>query len=94
MIDRRKMEVRARSILQGLGLEIDLHRLVRELRTAERQIVEIARALTTNPAALILDEPTSSLDRNEVERDSPAFCAVCGRRVLGSSLFLIGYPKS
>ena len=68
LVDRRTMEVEAKLILQRLGLDIDLHRLVRELSTAERQIVEIARALTTNPAVLILDEPTSSLDRSEVER--------------------------
>src|SRR5260221_1124737 len=54
--------------LQRLGLEIDLRRTVRELTTAERQIVEIARALTADPAVLILDEPTSSLDPSEVER--------------------------
>jgi ribose transport system ATP-binding protein len=68
LVDRRTMEARAASILQRLGLEIDLRRTVRELTTAERQIVEIARALTANPAVLILDEPTSALDPSEVER--------------------------
>lgn len=68
LVDRHAMEARARSILQRLGLEIDLRRTVRELTTAERQIVEIARALTASPAVLILDEPTSSLDPSEVER--------------------------
>jgi ABC-type sugar transport system ATPase subunit len=68
LVDRRGMEAQAAPILQRLGLEIDLRRTVRELTTAERQIVEIARALTANPAVLILDEPTSALDRSEVER--------------------------
>src|SRR5260221_12347919 len=68
LVDRHAMEARATSILQRLGLEIDLRRTVRELTTAERLIVEIARALTADPAVLILDEPTSSLDPSEVER--------------------------
>ena len=68
LVDRGAMEVRAAPILQRLGLDIDLRRMVRELTTAERQIVEIARALTADPAVLILDEPTSSLNPGEVER--------------------------
>jgi ribose transport system ATP-binding protein len=68
LVDRRSMEARAASILERLGLEIELRRTARELSSAERQIVEIARALTADPAVLILDEPTSSLDPSEVER--------------------------
>jgi ribose transport system ATP-binding protein len=88
LIDRRTMAIRARSILQRLGLKIDLHRLIRELSTAERQIVEIARALTTNPAVLILDEPTSALDRNEVER---LFGILRGLRETGRGIVFISH---
>jgi ribose transport system ATP-binding protein len=68
LVNRRAMETQAVSILHRLGLPIDPRRPVRELATAERQIVEIARALTADPAVLILDEPTSSLDPGEVKR--------------------------
>jgi ribose transport system ATP-binding protein len=68
LIDRRSMETQAAAILDRLGLEIDLRRTAGELTSAERQIVEIARALTADPAVLILDEPTSALDPGEVER--------------------------
>jgi ribose transport system ATP-binding protein len=68
LVDRRSMETEAAAILDRLGLEIDLRRTARDLSSAERQIVEIARALTVEPAALILDEPTSALDPGEVER--------------------------
>src|SRR6266404_2662377 len=68
LVNRRRMEADAASILRRLGLSVDLRRPVRELGSAERQIVEIARALTADPAVLILDEPTSSLDPGEVKR--------------------------
>src|ERR1700749_2413747 len=68
LVNRRSMETKAAAILERLGLEIDLRRTARELTSAERQIVEIARALTVEPAVLILDEPTSALDPSEVER--------------------------
>jgi ribose transport system ATP-binding protein len=68
LVNRRLMEAHTASILHRLGLPADLRRPVRELSSAERQIVEIARALTADPAVLILDEPTSSLDPGEVKR--------------------------
>ena len=67
-VDRRRMEASAREILDRLGLRIRLDASVRSLAFDERQIVEIARALTTDPPFLILDEPTSGLDRGETER--------------------------
>jgi len=68
LVDRAEMESRATSILESLGVDLDLRKHVGQLSTSERQIVEIARALTADPAALILDEPTSALDPSEVER--------------------------
>ncbi|MGF6232509.1 ribose transport system ATP-binding protein [Inquilinus ginsengisoli] len=67
-IDRAEMNRRAGEQLQRLGLDIAPTRLVRELRVAAQQQVEIAKALTLNSRLLILDEPTAALGGEETER--------------------------
>ncbi len=60
-VDRRAMAARARPVLADLGLDVGLRQLVGELSLAQRQLLEIAKALLTEPRVLILDEPTSAL---------------------------------
>jgi ABC-type sugar transport system ATPase subunit len=67
-IDRRAMEAESEASLNRLGLRLDPRRPVSELSIADQQLVEIARALSEDPALLILDEPTSSLGAGEVDR--------------------------
>ena len=68
LVNRHALEERAGSILRRLGFPLDLRRPVRDLNTAERQIVEIGRVLATDPSVLIMDEPTSALGRGDVQR--------------------------
>jgi rhamnose transport system ATP-binding protein len=60
------MHNQARELLEQLDLHIDPHTPVYQLRVAERQLVEIAKALSSGAQVLILDEPTAVLSVREV----------------------------
>jgi ribose transport system ATP-binding protein len=68
IVDRAAQEAEARRILAPLDASIDVTAPVRSLRVAQRQIVEIAKALRANARIIAMDEPTSSLTPAEFER--------------------------
>lgn len=57
----------ARRLLESMGLEIDPETPVRHLSVGQQQVVEIVKAMSNEPAILLLDEPTSALATSEVE---------------------------
>jgi ribose transport system ATP-binding protein len=67
-IDRETMNKRAAEQLHRLGLDVPPTALVRTLRVAAQQQVEIAKALTLKARLLILDEPTAALGGEETDR--------------------------
>jgi simple sugar transport system ATP-binding protein len=68
LVRRKEIEARARKILVTYGLDIDVREELSAFSVAVQQIVAIARAVELSGKVLVLDEPTASLDRNEVER--------------------------
>ena len=68
LIRWRDMERRADAILERLKLSLDVTRLLGDHSIAVQQMVAIGRALELRSKVLILDEPTSSLDADEVEQ--------------------------
>ncbi|MEZ5702222.1 MAG: sugar ABC transporter ATP-binding protein [Burkholderiaceae bacterium] len=67
-IDWAAVNARARELVARIGLDIDVTRLLAEYPVAVQQLVAIARALSVESRVLILDEPTSSLDDDEVQK--------------------------
>lgn len=67
-IDWKEMNKRARDALAAVGLDIDVTKALGEYSVAIQQMVSIARAVDFESKVLILDEPTSSLDDQEVKK--------------------------
>lgn len=66
-IDRRREGAEARASIERLGFDLDPRTPVRRLSPAQKQLVEIARAVVRARRLVIMDEPTSSLSAREVE---------------------------
>lgn len=68
LLDRGAMVRRARAVMAEIGLNVSLDAPVASLRLAERQLLEICRALLTEARVVILDEPNSALNAAETDR--------------------------
>jgi ribose transport system ATP-binding protein/rhamnose transport system ATP-binding protein len=87
---RDVLRQRAGAILDSLGQEhaLPLSEEVRRLSVAQRQLVEIAKALAVNAALIIFDEPTASLSPGEVER---LFDVMSRLRAAGQALVFVSH---
>lgn len=68
MIQSRQMRQRADEFLQRVGLDMSSGTSLQKLSIAQRQMVEIAKSLSTDANMIIMDEPTSSLSAHESEK--------------------------
>ncbi|MDB6039038.1 MAG: transporter [Verrucomicrobiales bacterium] len=67
-IDRQTIHRRTSELLAEIGLDVSPQRLVETLSAGERQLVEIAKALSMDARLIIFDEPTTSLSIRETDR--------------------------
>lgn len=65
LFDAAKTQKKAQELLDMVQINLDVTEKVGKLRGAEKQIIEILKALTMNANVLVLDEPTSSLNEKE-----------------------------
>ena len=67
MVNERKMLQDTRAIFEELEINVDPHRIMSTMPVSQRQMVEIAKAVSYNSKVIVFDEPTSSLTEEEVE---------------------------
>ncbi len=67
LLKKKEQVARARKLFEDLGVEIDPTAMVSDLKTSEKQLLEICRALYVDAKLLILDEPTTALSNNEID---------------------------
>ena len=66
-VNERKMYKDTMAVFQELGISVDPHRIMSTMPVSQRQMVEIAKAVSYNSKVIVFDEPTSSLTEEEVE---------------------------
>ncbi len=67
MVDEAKMYKDTKAIFEELGINVDPKRIMSTMPVSQRQMVEIAKAVSYNSKVIVFDEPTSSLTEEEVE---------------------------
>ncbi|MBQ6372109.1 MAG: sugar ABC transporter ATP-binding protein [Oscillospiraceae bacterium] len=66
-LNKGAMISKTNELFESLGVDIDPNALVSELETSKKQLLEIAKAIFANAKLVILDEPTTSLNNNEID---------------------------
>ena len=87
-LDDAAMREKTRAALAQVGLPLDPDTRVKKLIVAEKQLVEIARALARNARLLIMDEPTATLTPGETER---LFALMAGLKAAGVTIIYISH---
>jgi len=67
IVKQKELHKKTKQLLSDFNIDINPDQKITELSAGERQIVEILKAVSKNPKILILDEPTSSLEKKEID---------------------------
>jgi ribose transport system ATP-binding protein len=84
-VDRKAQQRNAGALLEKLHIQIDVTRLVHDLSPAQKQMLQLAKALHREAKVIIMDEPTSSLGHEEAQ----ALMALVRQAVAGGSVGVI-----
>ncbi len=68
VVDEERMKKKASELFRKLGMTVNLTQPMRNMSVSQRQMCEIARAISYNSKVIVLDEPTSSLTIQEVDK--------------------------
>jgi len=90
-IDWRGMHGRAREMLQSLDVDLDPRTLVGNLTAGQKQIVEIARAMSGKSRIIVMDEPTASLGEKE---EAVLFSIIGSLKKQGIAIIYISHKLS
>lgn len=88
LLNHQAMQQEARELIQKVGLECSPDTIVGRMSPGQRQLVEIARALSMQVRILIMDEPTSSLTQKETDR---LYQVIDGLKAQGVSVLYISH---
>ena len=88
VIDEAKMEREANKLFSSLNMNINSKAIMRTMSVSQRQMVEIAKAVSYDAKLIVLDEPTSSLTENEIKK---LFSIVSDLRNKGVSFVYISH---
>ena len=86
LVDRKRLHRQAQPLLRRLGVDFEPDTPLAELSLAQRQLVEIVKALSLDARLVIMDEPTSSLTLTETDR---LMRVIAGLKAEGVSVIFI-----
>ena len=84
----KKLEQKTMEVMNQVGLHIDPYSLVHHLSISQRQLIEIAKALSINASLIIMDEPNSSLTQTETRQ---LFAVIEGLKKRGISIIYVSH---
>jgi ribose transport system ATP-binding protein len=88
LVDWQLCHRRSAELLEQVGLDVDPRTLASQLKIADQQMVEIAKAISENAKIVVMDEPTTSLTTREVET---LFAAVRQLQQRGVSIVYVSH---